>query len=139
LTVHLAEIADVHDGDDNGEVFVCFYLPLSVAAQITVQPQQGAIAIAIRSPSARQGNISSYNLIILICHSQPLLSSLLNLLLCPVPNANSNCLSTNADSLSPNADSLSPNADSLSPNAERLCPNTYQFSFVRVFGPADDA
>ena len=87
----------MHDGDDNREVFVCFYLPLSVAAQITVQRhgQQGAnIAIAIRSPSTQQGNISLFNL---ICHSEPLFSSLLSLPIYPVPNANSNCLSTNAD------------------------------------------
>ena len=147
MTVHLAGIADVHDGDDNSEGFVCFYLPLSVAAQITVQRQQGAnIAIAIRSPSTRQGNLSLYNL---ICHSEPLLSSLLSLPLYPVPNANSNCLSTNAgcastnaDCLSPNADCLSPNADRLSPNAGRLSPNSapipdYQFGFA--LGPDDDA
>jgi lipocalin len=41
---------DVHDGD-HGELFVYLYLPFSVAAHITVQSQQGAIAIAIRSPS----------------------------------------------------------------------------------------
>lgn len=116
----------MHDGDDNREVFVCFYLPLSVAAQITVQRhgQQGAnIAIAIRSPSTQQGNISLFNL---ICHSEPLFSSLLSLPIYPVPNANSNCLSTNADCLSPNADRLSPNADPIP-----------EFSFV--LGPDDDA
>jgi hypothetical protein len=40
----------MHDGD-HGELFVYLYLPFFVAAHITVQSQQGGIAIAIRSPS----------------------------------------------------------------------------------------
>jgi len=53
-TVHAAEIADsdVHDHGDSSYArsFVCLYLPLSVAAHITVRGP-GAISIAIRSPS----------------------------------------------------------------------------------------
>ena len=43
-------IVDVQDGD-NHKLFVYLYLPFFVAAHITVHSQQGAIAIAIRSPS----------------------------------------------------------------------------------------
>jgi hypothetical protein len=62
LTVHAAEIADVHDGDSSyDEVFVCIYLFL--AAHITVQRQQGAIAIAIRSPSKSSTSSTQYGML----------------------------------------------------------------------------
>ena len=53
------------------EEVICLYLPLSVAAQITVQHQQGAnIAIAIRSPSTQNpshGNAILYIYIFIHC------------------------------------------------------------------------
>jgi len=67
MRVHVAEIADVQDGDYS-EKLVCMYLPLSVAAHITVQGTN--IAIAIRSPSSQRTSNGNILYALFIRHSE---------------------------------------------------------------------
>jgi hypothetical protein len=67
MRVYVAEIADVQDGDYS-EKLVCMYLPLSVAAHITVQGTN--IAIAIRSPSSQRTSNGNILYALFICRSE---------------------------------------------------------------------